>query len=129
MGLAFHIDDQWIYGTVVQHWWSVNDDNDRNRVNLTDIQYVGRYRYNSETSIGFAPNIRYNWEADGGERWTIPVGLGVDTMIKIGPIPTKIGIELYHYVEQADKFGPEWQVRLFFTPVIPSPARAQKPLF
>ncbi len=129
MALAFHIDDKWIYGTVVQHWRSVNEDKDRNRVNLTDIQYVGRYRYSKDTNIGFAPNIRYNWEGASGNRWTIPVGLGFDTMIKLGPLPTKVGIELYKYIEQPDEFGPEWQLRLIFSPVVPAPKWTQKALF
>ncbi len=129
MALAFHIDEKWIYGTVVQHWWSVNENSNRNRVNLTDIQYVGRYRYSPDTNIGFAPNIRYNWEADGSDRWTIPVGIGADTMIKMGPLPVKIGLEVYHYIKQPDEFGPEWQVRLFFTPVVPAPTWTQKALF
>jgi len=129
MALAFHIDDKWIYGTVVQHWWSVNEDSKRDDISLTDIQYVGRYRYSKDTNIGFSPNIRYNWEADSGSRWTIPVGIGADTMIKMGPLPVKIGLEVYHYVEQPDQYGPEWQIRLFFVPVIPSPGWTQKALF
>jgi len=129
MALAFHIDEKWIYGTVAQYWRSVNEDNSRNSVSLFDIQYVGRYRYSQNTNIGFAPNIRYNSEASSGDRWTIPVGLGFDTMVKLGPLPTKIGLELHYYVKQADEFGPEWQVRLYFSPVIPAPGWTQKALF
>lgn len=129
MAMALHVDDTWIYGLIGQHWWSVDEDKDRNDVSLTDIQYIGRYRINQDTNIGFSPNIRYNHEATSGNRWSIPVGLGIDTMIKLGPVPAKIGIEFYHYVEQADPFGPEWQVRLFLVPVIPAPSWTKKSLF
>ena len=129
MALAVHVDDSWIYGVVAQHWWSVNEDKDRDDVSLTDIQYIGRYRLTKDTNIGFSPNIRYNWEADGSNRWTIPVGIGMDTMIKMGPLPVKIGMEVYHYVKQPDEFGPDWQIRLFFVPVLPSPKWTQKALF
>lgn len=129
MALAFHIDDKWIYGTVVQYWRSFNENKSRNSVSLVDIQYVGRYRYSQNTNIGFAPNIRYNREASSGDRWTIPVGLGFDTMVKLGPLPTKIGLELFYYVKQADEFGPEWQLRFYFSPVIPAPRWTQKALF
>ena len=129
MALAFHIGDEWIYGIVAQHWWSFAGDDDRDDVNLTDLQYVLRYRLTPTTNIGFGPNIRINWEEDSNNRWSIPVGLGGDTLIKLGPLPVKVGLEAYYYVEKPDDFGPEWQVRLIFVPVIPSPKWSQIPLF
>ncbi len=129
MALAVHVDDSWIYGTVVQHWWTVDGDKDRDDVSLTDIQYIGRYRYSKNTNIGFSPNIRYNWKAEASDRWTIPIGIGIDTMIKMGPLPVKVGMELYHYIKKPDKFGPDWQIRFFFVPVVPSPKWSHKALF
>ena len=86
MALYFHISDKWVLGTIAQHWWSYAGDDDltvdtslgsvnveRPDVNLTDIQYVLRYRYSPLTNIGMAPNIRYNWETD---ELSLPVGIG-----------------------------------------------------
>ncbi len=132
MALAFHIGPPggWILGTVVQHWWDVAGDDDRNDVNLTNIQYVAFYRLNAETNIGFgSPNITVNWEADSGQQWTVPVGLGVNTTTKIGPLPVKIGIEVYKYVEAPDNFGADWGIRLLFSPVVPSPGFSKIPIF
>lgn len=139
MALAVNISDEWIIGAVAQHWWSfAGDDNidiktslgkvrvDRPDVNLTDLQYIVRYRYSSLTNIGAAPNIRYNWETDD---LSLPIGIGFDTVVKIGKLPAKVGAELYYYVEQNDDFGPRWQLRLFFSPVIPSPNWARNALF
>ena len=129
MALAFHIGEKWIYGVVAQHWWSFAGDSERDDVNLTDIQPVLRYRLTPETNIGMAPNIRGNWENNSDDRWSIPIGLGVDTLIKLGPLPVKVGLEAYHYIEQPDPLGPEWQVRLLFVPVVPSPGWSKTPLF
>lgn len=139
MALAFKITDKWIIGGVAQHWWSVGGKDtvtvntnvgpvtvERPDVSLTDIQYILRYRYSPETNIGAAPNIRYNWETD---QLYFPIGIGFDTLVKIGPLPTKIGAEIHYYVETNDDFGPKWLLRLYFSPVIPSPAWAKKPLF
>ena len=60
---------------------------------------------------------------------TIPVGIGADTMVKMGPLPVKVGMEVYYYVKQPDKFGPDWQIRLFFVPVLPSPKWSQRAIF
>lgn len=132
MALAFHVGQpkEWIYGTVVQHWWSVDGDRDRDDVNMTNIQYVAFYRLNEETNIGFgSPNITVDWEADSGQQWTVPVGLGWNTMIKLGKLPVKIGLEVYKYVEQPDSFGAEWGLRLIFSPVVPKPAFSKRPIF
>jgi hypothetical protein len=139
MLLGFHLSEKWVLGGIFQHWWSFSGDDDltvntnlgpvtvdRPDVNLTDFQYVLRYRYSPLTNIGCAPNIRYNWETD---ELSLPIGIGFDTLIKLGPLPVKIGVEAYHYVKQDDKFGPEWQIRFLFVPVLPSPKWSQKPLF
>lgn len=129
MGLAMKITDKWIYGVIAQHWWSFAGDSDRDDVNLSDIQYILRYRLTPDTNIGMSPNISINWEADSDDRLSLPVGGGMDTMIKIGPLPVKIGVEVYYYVAAPDNIGQEWQVRLFFTPVLPSPDWSKKSIF
>ena len=139
MVLKFKITEKWIYGVVAQHWWSFSGQEtftvntsagpvqvDRADVNLTDIQPVLRYRVSAKTNIGFAPNWRYNWEAN---QLDLPIGFGLDTLINVGPLPLKIGMEAYYFVESSSVFGPEWQFRLFFVPVFPSPKWAQKALF
>ena len=113
MALAFHVGPKWIYGAVAQHWWSFAGDDNRNDVNLTDIQYVLRNRVTPETNIGFGPNIQANWDADSDNRWTVPVGIGGDTLVKFGPLPVKLGLEAYYNVVSPDDIGPEWQISLY----------------
>jgi hypothetical protein len=139
MVLKFKITEKWIYGFVAQHWWSYSGqdtltidtnlgpvDVPRSDLSLTDIQPVVRYRVSALTNIGFAPNIRYNWKTS---QLDLPIGFGMDTLIKLGPLPIKIGMEAYYFVESSSNFGPEWQFRLFFVPVFPAPKWAQSPLF
>ena len=139
MALAFNITDKWIVGAVAQHWWSYAGEDrlsintslgsvrvDRPDVNLTDLQYVIRYRVNAMTNIGIAPNIRYNWETD---ELSLPIGIGFDTLIKIASLPVKVGLEAYYYVQQDDEFGPKFMLRFLFVPVIPSPEWSRRPLF
>ena len=76
MGLGVYIGEKWIVGGVGQHWWSYAGDNDRQSVNLTDFQYIIRYRLGPQTTIGMAPNIQMNWDADSGEKLRLPVGFG-----------------------------------------------------
>ena len=139
MVMAMNITDKWILGGVFQHWWSFAGDDsfdidtslgpvtvDRPDVSLTDFQYIIRYRTSALTNFGVAPYIQYNHETD---ELSLPVGMGFDTLIKIGKLQVKIGAEVYYFVQQDDKFGPEWQLRVFFTPVLPSPKWSRNPLF
>lgn len=139
MLLAVNITDNWVIGGIAQHWWSFAGDDtrkidtsfgkvkvDRADVNLTDFQYIIRYRYSALTNIGVAPNVQYNWETD---ELSLPIGIGFDTMGKLGKLPFKYGFEVHYYTVQDDDFGPEWRLRLFFTPVLPAPNWAKKALF
>ncbi len=139
MVLAVKVSEKWIIGFVAQHWWSYSGEDTltintsagpvtvpRADVSLTDVQPIIRYRVNAETNIGLAPNWRYNHESG---QLSLPIGIGADTLVKIGPLPVKIGLEAYYYVESDSAFGPEWQLRLLFVPVLPAPGWAKDPLF
>ena len=129
MGTICHITDKWIFGAVAQHWWSFAGDSDRDSVNLTDVQYIIRYRLSPQTNIGMAPNIQYNWNADSGDKLRFPIGGGISTVVMLGRLPVGIGVEAYYYAETPDTFGPEYQFRFFFTPVLPSPDWSRVPIF
>lgn len=115
---------------LVQHWWDFAGGEKGDDVSLTNIQYIGYYRYNEVTNIGFGgPNITLDWTADSGNKWTVPIGVAVNTTTKIGPLPVKIGVEVYRYVVQPDNFGAQWGLRLVFSPVVPSPAFSKNAFF
>jgi hypothetical protein len=114
---------------VAQHWWDFAGDNDRDSVNLTDFQPIIRYRLSPQTNIGYAPNIQYNWGGGSGDKLRLPIGGGISTVVMLGPLPLAIGVEYYYMVETPDTFGPEHQLRVFFTPVLPAPAWSRVPLF
>lgn len=139
MALYFNITDKWVRGAIAQHWWSFDGGDfdtvdtrfgpvqvERPDVNLTDLQVVLRYRYSALTNIGMAPNWRYNWETD---QLSLPLGIGFDTLVYLGKLPTKVGVEAYYYVEKNDEFGPDWQLRFLFVPVLPAPASSREPWF
>jgi hypothetical protein len=124
--VLFHMGEKWILGGVVQHWWDYAGDDDRADINLTDFQYVIRYKINPFFQIGTGPNIQYNWETD---EISLPIGIGLDTTTKWGNTIFRWGFDFEYYVKQDDEFGPEWNIRLFFIPVIKAPEWATKPLF
>ncbi len=123
---VFYLGDKWILGGVWQNWFSFAGNGDRESVNLMDFQYVIQYRVTPTLQIGMTPNIQYDWAE---HEWTVPVGFGGSKTFMFGKLPIRIGAEAQYYVHQPDDFGPEWNFRFFFIPVIPAPEWAGKPLF
>ncbi|WP_286265616.1 hypothetical protein [Thalassotalea atypica] len=123
--IALNIGEVNTYGAVIQHFSGIGSSNNVDEhgkeedINLTDIQYVYRHKIGPATQIGFAPNIQVDWNKEGSDRFSIPVGIGIDTITKIGKLPVRLGIEAYHYIEQNDQFGPDYGIRIFAIPVVP----------
>ncbi len=122
----FHLGQKWIIGGVVQHWWDYAGDKGRPDTNLTDFQYVIRYKVSPLTQIGTGPNVQYNHDTD---ELSLPIGLGMDTTTQWGKTIFRYGFEIEYYVQQDDRFGPEWNIRFFFIPVVKAAAWATRPMF
>jgi hypothetical protein len=86
-----------------------------------DIQYFTNWRLNETALIGMTPNISIDWTAKSGNRISVPIGLGYIDIIKIGKLPVRVGIEAQYYVVRKDSSGPEWNIRLIFSPIIGNP--------
>jgi hypothetical protein len=125
--VAVHLGETWMYGVIAQQFWSFAGDANRRDINVTALQPIVRYALTQESGIGVMPNWNYNWET---RRWTqLFVGLGLDSMVNLGPVPTQVGIEFHYNLAKNDLLNPQWQLRLVFTPVVPAPAWAARPLF
>lgn len=108
-------------GVFGQHFWSYAGSDNRADTSLTDVQYFVQYRLSETETIGMAPNIQYDWKKDSDNALSLPVGLGYQNVIKIGNLPVKYGFEFQYYVVKPDDFGPKWNLRFIFVPVIQSP--------
>ena len=62
--------------------------------------------------------ITANWNADSGQRWTVPLGGGIGKLFKIGNQPINSRIEAYYNVEKPDA-GPDWQTVFTFQFLFP----------
>jgi hypothetical protein len=62
-----------------------------------------------------------DWEADSNDMVPLPVGLGIQKIVRTGKMSMKIKAEINYSIVRPDSYGPEWTFRLQFNPVIPSP--------
>jgi hypothetical protein len=119
--LGVYLGKKWIFGALEQQFFDFAGDDDRSSVNLTNIQYFGFYKLDATTSIGAAPNIIANWEQDSGNRFTIPIGIGIGKTVRLGRLPVRFSAEIHYSVIQPDDVpGAEWNLRFMIIPAVPS---------
>lgn len=119
--LAAYLGPKWKVGGLLQHYWDYAGDDDRDDVNLSNLQYLWYYSINSTTSIGAAPNIIIDWEQDSDNKVTLPLGIGINKTINIGKVPVRFGVEAFYSVVQPDDVvGTKWSYRLYVIPAAPS---------
>jgi hypothetical protein len=101
-GVIFYKTGEWTMGGVASNIWSVAGDNDRDDVNFFFAQYFVNYNFGGGWALGTAPIVTANWEADSGNRWTIPWGLQVSKLTRFGPRPVNLLFGYYKSSEHPD---------------------------
>jgi len=114
-----YLSKKWILGAFVQNWTSFAGDDDRPDTNQMNLQPIAAYFLLEGWSVGYSGNILANWKANGGDVWTIPVGLGVGKVVKVGRLPVKINLAGQWMAVHPDDFGQKWNIQVSISPVIP----------
>jgi hypothetical protein len=109
---------QWgVIGALINHQWDFAGE-DSFDTSLTGGQYFASFNLGGGWQILSTPPFSYNHETD---EWTLPVGGGVAKTLFIGKTPVRMNVQIWKFVAQPDDFGPDWQVRVGITPVLPLP--------
>ncbi len=80
----------WVYGTLVNNVWSFAGDDSRGDVNMLTVQYFVNYNLPDGWYLVTSPIITSNWEADSGNKWTVPFGGGFGKITRIGRQPVNL---------------------------------------
>lgn len=118
--IALTSNGPWTYGALVQNQWDVSGDD--NRADVNAMLFNPFINYNIPKSGGWyltsGPNITANWEADSGDKWTVPIGGGVGKVFKIGKQAVNAKIAYYKNIETVTG-GPDDQIQAQFTLMFP----------
>lgn len=109
-----------VLGILYTHVWDVAGEDDFD-TSFSSLQYFYFFSIGDGWQIGAGPTIAYDWEADSGNKLTLPAGLGVAKTTRIGDTPLKLALQVFKTVERPDDFGSDWSVELTVTPVIKNP--------
>jgi hypothetical protein len=70
-------------------------------------------------SVGYSGNILADFKAPSGQKWTVPLRLSIGKVAFLGKLPVQVQIAGQYFVERPTG-GPDWNVQLQITPVIPN---------
>lgn len=117
-GVLGYLTKDYIVGVFPQQWWSVSE-GDRPPVSQLNLQSFAAWFFGEGWSVGYSGNILANMHAPSDEMWTVPVGLAIGKVVKLGPLPVKFQLAGQYMPVHPSEFGQEWNVQVVVTPVLP----------
>ncbi len=123
-GLLMYMDQEIKAGVIAQQWVSFAGESDRPDVSNANIQPLFYYSLPHLWQVGTSPNILVNWEAGSGNKWTVPLGGGVNkTMLLFEKLPVRFEVDVYYAAIHPDDVGQRWTFRFLMIPVVPNPLK------
>ena len=94
-------------GSLISNVWDIDGDND---VSVFTWQYFVNYNLDNGWYLTSSPVITSNWEASGGERWTVPIGGGFGRIFRIGTQPMNAQFQGFYNLDEPTLVG-DWSIR------------------
>lgn len=114
VGLKQH--GPWTYGALVNHLWSIANEDDHADVNATFAQPFLTFITKQSTTLAINLESTYDWNAD---QWSIPVNANISQLLKVGTQMISLGVGARYWMESPDA-GPEgWGARVTLTLLFP----------
>jgi hypothetical protein len=111
-------DRKWTLAALANHIWSVAGDDDRPDVSQTSLQPIVTRNLPDSWSVTFSSESTYNWHADAGSAWTVPLGISASKVLTLGRRPVSFGMGGFYNVERPDNAN-RWIARFTVTLVFP----------
>jgi len=116
--VAGYLTKEFFLGVFPQQWFSISGSPARPDTSQLNLQPIAALFFGDGWNIGYSGNILANWKASSGDVWTVPVGVGVGKVVKLGRLPVKFQLSL-QYMPVHPQDAQEWDVQVQITPVLP----------
>jgi hypothetical protein len=108
----------WTIGLLGRQLWSFAGDSDRKNVNQLLLEPFFNYNLDNGWYLISDMILTANWQADSGNRWTIPLGGGVGKMFAIGSQKLNTKLEAYYNAVKPNG-APDWTLSWTFQFLFP----------
>jgi hypothetical protein len=98
----------WVLAVLVQNVWDFAGSGDET-VNRLTLQPIVNLNLNKGWYLTSAPVITANWDANEGNKWTVPIGAGVGKLHRFGKQPVDFKLVYYYNVEKPT-IGADWSL-------------------
>jgi len=105
------------WGGLAQQVWSVAGSSDRANVSVTTVQPFITYLLGGGWSTTVTSETSYNWEAQAGQQWTVPLLASASKVVDFGGQYVNFGVAYVRYVEKPT-YAPDWELRFSVTYVV-----------
>ena len=109
-----------VAGGVLSHQWDIAGSG-TGEIDRTSLNYFYAFSLGGGWQVAAGPTITYDHTRSSGDRWTVPLGIGLARTSILGGRPWKFQLQYWNYVTSPDAFSAEHQLRLSISPVISTP--------
>jgi len=119
--VVLKLTEKYALGGLANHLWSFANTGkaERDKVNTTFLQPFVALFLPKAMTLTLQSESTCNWEANDGERWTVPINVLLSKVTKLGPFPFSVLGGAGYYVETPTG-GPDWKLRTAFTLILPA---------
>ena len=116
--VALNMTGPWVVGALASQYWPLTDANGSPETNLLVLQWFVNYNFGKGWAISAAPINTANWDAPSGQRWTVPLGMGITRTFVFNRQPMSLGVQYYRNVTRPNG-APGNQLRFQFALLFP----------
>ena len=116
--VALKMTGPWVVGALATQYWPLTDANGSPETNLFILQWFVNYNFGKGWAISAAPLNSANWDAPSGQRWTVPLGMGITRTFVFNRQPMSLGVQYYRNVTRPNG-APGNQLRFQFALLFP----------
>ncbi len=112
---------RWTLGLFHHHHFSFAGEGDRQNVRESEFQPIYWYKLTDDGSwnVGGYPMIHVNWQANSGNRLTLPLEIGISRTLFLGPMPVRFIGSFNYSVVRPDDYGQRFMFKFAIVPVLP----------
>jgi hypothetical protein len=118
-----HYSEKVTMGVFPQYFFGVKSqgfNNNLPKASYMNLLYFMYYNMPNGWQVGFSPIATWDRRASAGNRWNVPVGMGVSKTARVGGMIAKFELGFEYSVVSENAFGQRAMIKLNVIPVIPS---------